>query len=342
MENKIRLIEKYLKKKKEKKILSLIVKNYDKVNFYMALVYNFKIKKYKMLFVPLDIMDGNNIEDFVCYQFVKVQYADYLLDIIRDYKYLYNDLDFRNKKNLNIDNYYIEINLYSLDDEYKFCATRYIPKEWDFLYEAIILLFDYLPHVVNELCTEILSVLNKSLVVDYQLSYDFDLYKDDYNNIFDEDVISIGEKLYKDKKVKYLENVNNKFYGIVEDSIVIVEYNSRKKILNLYCNGDVDKSKIYAVLLGIIDEKFNKFYKVIINKDSNVSYYLCYGVVDNCIKVIYGSDEKLLDIKMFKDGTLQILEDNKGKLEKAVIEKLGDIYSKKEVDEISKNIIKKI
>lgn len=338
MEIKIKLIERYLKKKKEKIFLNLIVRKYDNVNFYMAFVYNMRIKMYKMVFVPLDIMDEGNIDDYVCYQFVKVQYADYLLDIIRDYKHVYKNIEFRNRLNTNMDNYQIEMNLYHENLEYKFLATRYIPKDWDFLYEAIMVMFDHLPHIVNELCTEMLSVLNNNLVVDYQLSYNFDLYKGEYSDIFDEHIISEGEKLYKDKEVKFLECVNNKYYGIVDDTIVIVEYNNRKKILNLYCNGEVDRVKIYAVLLGIIDEKFKKFYKVMVNKNGDVSYYLCYGVVDDFVKVIYGSDEKLLDIDMFKDGTLKILEDYKGQLEEAVIKRLGSIYSRKEVDEIAKNI----
>ena len=75
-----------------------------------------------------------------------------------------------------------------------------------------------------------------------------------------------------------------------------------------------------------------------INKDKDASYYLCYGVVDDFVRVIYGADEKLLDIDMFKDGTLKILEDSKGQLEEMVIDKLSSMYSKKEVNEIAKNI----
>ena len=77
-----------------------------------------------------------------------------------------------------------------------------------------------------------------------------------------------------------LEQLDNSTGGNVAKQM-IEEFRSQwgfetKAMLNLYCNGEVDRVKIYAVLLGIIDEKFKKFYKVMVNKNGDVSYYLCY------------------------------------------------------------------
>ena len=57
MDEKLKLIEKYLKKKKEHKIINLIIRNYEQSNFYMALVYNEKINKYKVIYIPMDVID---------------------------------------------------------------------------------------------------------------------------------------------------------------------------------------------------------------------------------------------------------------------------------------------
>ena len=45
-------VSKYLKKKKESVVVDLYIRDYNKTNFYIALVYNAKIEKFKVLFIP--------------------------------------------------------------------------------------------------------------------------------------------------------------------------------------------------------------------------------------------------------------------------------------------------
>ena len=341
MDEKLKLIEKYLKKKKEHKIINLIIRNYEQSNFYMALVYNEKINKYKVLFIPMDVIDTEYLEDYVCYQFMNVRMADYVIDTIRDFEYMYLEKDFRERKNPNMENYYIEVNLYKEKKEYKFNATKYFPKDWLFMYELIVLLFEHAPHIVNELCVDLLSILNNNQVVEYQLSYDIDIYNDDLSKIFNEDAIKEGKEFYNNKQVKFLEKVNGKYFAIVKDHIVIIEFNNSKKILNVYCNCDLvsHKSHIYAVILNIINEKFRSFYKVRFDDyNGKSSYYLCYGIDGDNLKVIHGQEEKLLHMELFKEGRLKILEDSTGYLEKSCLTKLEKLYSSDEVKEIKKNM----
>ena len=89
MDDKLKLIEKYQRKRKEKKVVELIIRDYDQSNFYIALVYNERIEKYKIMFIPLDVVDGDNVEDYVCYQFIKVQMAKYIIDTMEEFNYLY-------------------------------------------------------------------------------------------------------------------------------------------------------------------------------------------------------------------------------------------------------------
>lgn len=338
MDEKLKLIEKYLKKKKEHKIISLIIRNYEQSNFYMALVYNEKINKYKVMFIPMDVIDTEYLEDYVCYQFMNVRMADYVIDTIKDFEYMYLEKDFRERKNPNMDNYYIEVNLYKEKKEYKFTATKYLPKDWLFMYELIVLLFEHAPHIVNELCVDLLSILNNNLVIEYQSSYDIDIYNDDMKKIFSEDVIKEGNELFDSKQVKFLERVNSKYFAIVKDSIVVIEFNNNKKILNVCCNLETE-SYIYAAILSIKKESFRSFYKVRFDDyNSKSSYYLCYGIDGDNLKVIHGQEERLLHMELFKEGRLKILEDNNSYLEKNCIAKLEKLYSKEEVKEIKKNM----
>ena len=72
MDNSILVIQKYLKKKKERVLLDLYIRDYNKSNFYIALVFNKRIEKFKVLFVPLDVCENKYIDDYVCYQFIDI------------------------------------------------------------------------------------------------------------------------------------------------------------------------------------------------------------------------------------------------------------------------------
>ena len=342
MDDKLKLIEKYQKKRKEKKVVDLIIRDYDQSNFYIALVYNERIEKYKVMFVPLDVVDGDNVEDYVCYQFIKVQMAKYIIDTMDEFNYLYLEKDFRERKNPNINNYYIEFNAYKEKKNYKFTATKYIPKDWLFLYEVIVLLFEHLPHIVSELCVELLKILNNnSDVVEYQLSYNFDIYNDDFEKIFTDQAITEGEKIFNNKQVKFIEKVNDKYFAIVKEHIVIVEYNERNKILNLYCDNpcSTHQGHLYAAILNILNNKFRSFYKVKFNDfNGKTAYYLCYGIDGDNIKVIHSNKERLMEIDLFRGGFMQILEDPTRYLEKSVLAKLEKMHSKEVVEKIAKNI----
>jgi len=49
----VQKIKKVLHKKNEEIIVDLYIKDYDKSNFYFALVFNKKVEKFKVLYVPM-------------------------------------------------------------------------------------------------------------------------------------------------------------------------------------------------------------------------------------------------------------------------------------------------
>ena len=91
-----------LKKKKEDVILDLYIKDYEHSNFYFALVHNKKINKFKILFVPIDVIDDNsNISEYFCYQFIFLDQVEYILKTMNENEELYKDEIFRNRKSDN-------------------------------------------------------------------------------------------------------------------------------------------------------------------------------------------------------------------------------------------------
>lgn len=348
IEKKLLLVRKYLGKKKEKIVIELIIKNYNQTNFYLALIFNSKIEKFKVLFIPLDIMDSN-VNDYACYQFINISMVNYILDIISNSKDLYISDKSRDKTNKNIDSYYVEINTHVGGEDYKFKTTQYIPKEWMFMYEVIVLLFEHAPNIVSELSMELLAVLNNSAErIEYKASFVFDLFNGDFDTLFTESSIVDGGKIYEDGEVEFLEFVNGKYFAIVRGHIVIIEYNENKTILNLYCDCSccVCGSHIYAALKAIVNDEKYDFFKIVVAENSNdfvensgsFKYYLCYGLTNDCFRVIHGTEERLLPLSMVYDGLIKICYDPDLMLEKKVRKQLNEIYKPDEVNKIMSNI----
>lgn len=317
MDNSILVIQKYLKKKKERVLLDLYIRDYNKSNFYIALVFNKRIEKFKVLFVPLDVCENKYIEEYICYQFIDISSVNYILNTINDNdKLIRNDI-FRNKINKYINSYYIEINTHINKRDYKFVTTRYIPSEWLFMFDVIVTLFERIPSFMNELCREILAVFsNSNEAIDYKYSIDFDLVNDDFSTLlFDTSEVH---------EVLFLEFIGGKYFAIVNNVLVVVEYNPRK-ILNLYCSSD-DDSYIYSVLVAIRNKSYKKFYKLMVVDDKHdfevgvAEYYLCYGLEKDKFLIISGDKLETLDKRLYEDGLIKILDSD---LE--LDEKLGKI-----------------
>lgn len=307
-------IVKFLTKKKENVIVDLYIKNYNKANFYIALVYSKKVEMFKVLFIPLDIVKNYDFENYACYQFINSILVNYILETINNAKEKYKDLSIRNQDNKKINNYYIEINTYVFSENYIFSATKYLPKEWSFFYDIIVILFEHVPNVMQELCRDILAVLdNRETMIFYQKSIDFNLFKDDAINEFGKQCLL---------EVSFLEKVNGMYFGIVNDELVILDYIDGKNILNLYCTtSDYDKY-FYSCLMAIRNNRFKNYYKLVVsnnisdfkNNTNKLEYYLCYGVQNDCFKIIDGVDLGLLPVNRYRDGYIKIIGDNQDEL----------------------------
>lgn len=333
VDEKINLVKKYLRSKKESNVIELIIKDYNKSNFYMAIVFNKKLEKFKSVYVALDTLEGKNVDDYVCYQFVSLQYVNYILQTVYNSKEEYNSIEKREMQSNKINSFYLQITTNIAKEEYVFKATRYLPKNWLFMFEPIVILFEHAPNIMSELCQEILSVLTDSnYPIDYKASLNFDLFKDDYSILFTKQNIKEGNEYYANNKIEFLEKVDGKYFAIVKEHIAIIEFNNNKKILNVFCDCScrAHGKHIYSSIKAIRENKFKNFYKLMVVRDKSeflkdnptARYYLCYGLENNNLKVIKGSVGELLPLKLYKEGKIKIIEDDNGKLENKINQKL--------------------
>lgn len=147
-------IRNVLKKKKETIIFDLYLKNYDSSNFYFSIVYNEKIEKYKVLFVPIDALEKDkNIEEYFCYQFIFFDTINYLKNLIKDNIELLNN--FSSNDNQDIDSNYIEINI-NMNKKYILSFNNFISNKYSFLFQIINIIFEHSPNIVSELSNNLL------------------------------------------------------------------------------------------------------------------------------------------------------------------------------------------
>ncbi len=340
IDKKIDLINKYFKKKKEMIIMELVIKDYNNSNFYMAIVFNKRLEKFKVAYIPLDVVNSSKIADYICYQFINIKTVNYILESLNSEKDKFEDPSARNNLNENINNFYIEISINLAEKVYKFKTTKYLPKKWIYLFDPIVIIFEHIPNIMSELCTEILSVITDSNVsIDYKSSLNFDLFNDNIDDLFEKTICKQGLEYYNNSEVKFVENVNGKYFAIVKDHLVIIEYNSKQKVLNLYCDckSHVPGKHIYAALMAIRNKEVKEFYKIMVvdkkedfaKENQRAKYYLCFGTEKDTLNVIEASAKKKLPISIFENKTAKIIYDIDDKLKKSVTKILKQHHSDK-------------
>ena len=98
-------------------------------------------------------------------------------------------------------------------ENYKFLTTRFIPEDWDFMFDIVVTLFSYVPHIISGFSEDMLTLFkDSSESILYQESFEFDLLRDDSNILFR----NINGNLLDFKKITYLEELNGKYFSIIK------------------------------------------------------------------------------------------------------------------------------
>ena len=337
-------IKKVLEKRHEKIIIDMYLKNYYFSNSYFALIYNEKIEKFKVLYVPIDAIEPlQPIEEYFCYQFIFIQTVNYILNTIKENE---NSICSDRLRNNTIDNKninYIEINTHIADNNYKYCFTEFIDREFIYLFELVETFLEHSPNILYELSNKILKDFNNEFEsLRHNQIMEIDLYNDDLDIYYNEEIMNTKYEL---EDIDYIEKVGNKVYAVINDERIEFEYDKYNYVLYIYSKKyDINSQEIY-ILLKAIKENYEKKYIRLIYNDNNFNneqdnkYFLCYGIDKE--KEIFKIHNKLYD----KDISLNNISNNKIKIsnisnniKKEIKNYLKEKYTNNKVNEIEKNI----
>lgn len=264
-------IHRVIQKNNEETIFELIIRNYDKSNFFIALVFNKNIEKFKVLFVPVDAIEKSNlVEEYFCYQFIFMNIVNHLLKLISEFqdensKKLYDYSD-------NITDYNIEFNTYKPLNKCTYIFRQYISPDFEFFFDLMVSLFEHVPNVMNDLQRDILAQFNsKYELLKYNMTIPFRLKTGDLNTIFDSSHFQ-----YDKIDIQFLEKIGDKYYGVINDNKVLVDHS--RGMLRIY-SGRYDPlgEEMFLFITKARESFEKKFYRLDYIENDNIYNLLCYG-----------------------------------------------------------------
>ena len=295
-------------------IIDIFLENYRRYNIYIRLDYYKKLKVYKLSWIDLRNIKGNNFENYTSYELI----PDYVFPHIEDkinaikIKEYVNFENYENKVTINSKNFHIEFN-------------RYIPKEIPELFNLINAIFIHLPLELNVFYNELGAIFNgNKSKYEYTEEFAFDLFNDDIAKQFDNEIAKRGEKYYEEGRVLFLEKVGDRYFSVVGGQalyVVIIKYDEEKKTTQVYCSCPCEfKCKhIYSVIMAIRNNKFHKFYKI---SHKNDDMELLDRIMNFNFLLTIGIDDQDNNYLVIEDGLIKLLPvlNDYGKSEWLVVE----------------------
>ncbi len=317
---KIASIRKYYRK--SRLILELQLILYNNYNLYIRLDYFRKIKTYRLSWFDLDDLDINYIEKSISFEWISEEIVTTIFKIL-DMKYKEPEVfyDYEVKEGIVI------LSCFDNDKEYTYKFYKYIPKKLAFLSDIFIIIFSNLPRKLQGFLIELHAELENDVTrYECKKEFSFDLFHDDINKIFAFPIIERGKKYYEENKVKFLEKIeDDRYFAIVEGTekyLVVIKNDEKNKKMQVYCSCPCEFycKHIYAVILAIRNNNFNRFYKINY-KNSNISmwerilnfdYSLCLGIVEKNFEIV--NDDGDIELVPIFDSNgkcnWQVLEDD--------------------------------
>lgn len=298
-------------------LLDLFIEKYHNVNIYVRIDYYKKEKCYKLSWIDLSHIKGNNIASVISYEYI----PDGMIEHIKN---LLINIKINNKEDIN-DEYKVTLCSYLKENKFNISFNRYIPKELSQIFSLFVIIFDNLPRKLNGFLQEIEAIImgNKNRF-EYEDPLEFDLFNDEINKIFDYQICERGEEYFKENRVFFLEKIADKYFAVVGGKglyVVIIEYDEEKKITRVHCSCPCDFrcKHIYAVIKAIRENKFHKFYKI---SHMNSDMELLDRIMNFNFLLTIGIDDQNNNYLIIEDGLLKLLPvvNNKGKSEWIILE----------------------
>lgn len=322
MTKKLEQVKKYLKHNKN--ILELSLQNYEGYYIYIRIDELKSTKTYKISWIDLALIESKDIEKYISYEYIPKDNINIFINNV-------NNLDniVTNYENDNISNeglVILNVNVETFNKEkisIKF--NKYIPTNLSYIYNILNFLFQNLPKKLEGFFYEMISSLTgETIKYEYKKEFEFDLFNDDIDKIFAPKIVERGLEYYDDGSVLFLEKIDDRYFAVVEgtnDYLVIVKYNEEDKKLQLYCNCPCEFfcKHMYAVLMSIRNNDFNRFFKIspknntkdLLEKVLSFDYYLCVGIVEDKLEIVNNNGNiELVDIVDDNNNPLwDVLED---------------------------------
>ena len=285
------LISKYFKSQKTQLLVEVCLENYNNRNLYFRIDYFKKDSVYKLSYIDLDHIESNNIGMWINSCLMEPNTINYIENLFNNCKF--EDIVVKDNQ------YLVYINTF-FNKFIHIEFNRFLTASMNILTELFIIIFNNCPKKIEGFFFEIVALItNCENKFTYNDEIEFDLFNDNINKLFDDNIIDKGLKYYEDDQIKFLEKIDNQYIAMVEgadDYVLIIDYNDKSKILQLFCScpNHTYCKHLYAVLLAIRNNNFKPFYKVVYEKkDSSLlqrimdfKYYLCVGLDNEGLKLI--------------------------------------------------------
>ena len=295
MNNKIIIdkVKKYYKKYKN--IIEVELSNYEGINYYIRL--DSDKKYYYLRSYNLAVSEKFN-KNLVNQEIISNQVAEFIYNIIDSISAESVDLTTNN-------NNYVSFSFTFGDNKYTYKFNQFIPREYAFIADLFYALFANLPHRLYPLFDELLASINgNEIKYTYNKEFTFNLFKGELEKVFNDKVILSGEDVYNEKRVRFLEKIQQSYYAVVEGNndklyTVIIDQFDKNIRMNCTCPCEFRCKHMYAALKTIRDKEQFKFYKVryvqenvdTFNKIISNNYYLCIGYYNDMLTLVYPSGE---------------------------------------------------
>lgn len=312
-------INSFLHKKGHEIVMSLYLDGYNGNQIYIRVDYVRKLSVYKVVWVDLNYIDEKHLDAFINMQMMTKFMADRLMNIMLDSKY---ESGYIEDDSILGDR--VEILSYVSRNKYEFVFSRFLPLEWNFLVDPLVIIFSYLPRGMDCILNEIVAKYDGvEDLYNSKKPIKFDLMNGDLTTIFKKSKVDYAEVLIKDDMVSYLEKVKDNYIAIVEGkepSVVIVS-KVNDEYIRILANAPKDKEEVVkaAAIMAIRENKFHPFYKIklvnesesLLDKVTNLTYFLCIGKVEDRLLIV-GENGLLFEEPIVKDNKVrfEVIEDD--------------------------------
>lgn len=312
-------INTFLHKKGHELVMSLYLDDYNGNQLYIRVDYVRKLSVYKIVWFDLNYLDVKHLDLYVNMQMMTKFMADRLINIMLSNKYESGYLE-----DPNILGDRVELLSYVTQDKYEFVFSRFLPLEWNFLVDPLVIIFSYLPRgmdcILNEIVAKYDGVDDK---YNAMKPIKFDLMNGDLTKIFKKSKVEYAEVLLKDDMISYLEKIRGNYIAVIEGEepsvVVISEVNNEYVRFLANCKKDKEELVKAAAVLAIRNNKFHNFYKVklinenesLLDKVTNLTYFLCIGMVEDRLLIV-GENGLLFEEPVVKNGKVrfEVIEDD--------------------------------